>query len=72
MVTNLNYYLLTQTVELVKLKLMICIKTFEKIEINFIIVIIQKTLIILTKETKRSLVNLKVKQQASLLLNLLD
>ena len=72
MVTNLNYYLLTQTVELVKLKLMIYIKTFEKIEINFIIVIIQKTLIILTKETKRSLVNLKVKQQASLLLNLLD
>ena len=72
MVTNLNYYLLTQTVELVKLKLMICIKTFEKIEINFIVVIIQKTLIILTKETKRSLVNLKVKQQASLLLNLLD
>ena len=72
MVTNLNYYLLTKTVELVKLKLMICIKTFEKIKINFIVVIIQKTLIILTKETKRSLVNLKVKQQASLLLNLLD
>ena len=72
MVTNLNYYLLTQTVELVTLKLMICIKTFEKIKINFIIVIIQKTLIILTKETKRSLVNLKLKQQASLLLNLLD
>ena len=72
MVTNLNYYLLTQTVELVKLKLMICINTFEKIKINFIIVIIQKTLIILTKETERSLVNLKVKQQASLLLNLLD
>ena len=53
MVTNLNYYSLTQTVELVKLKLTICIKTFERIKINFIIVIIQKTLVILKRQTKK-------------------
>ena len=41
MVTKLDYYSLTQTVELVKLKLIICIiKTFENKD-DLIIVIIQ-------------------------------